>query len=351
MTNQGNLHFRPMTPDIQDLTRLQRLFARNGTDRSLEAFEWMYLRNPTGRLYVDVAVDPQSDEFAAAYCSLPFHARLGGRRVLALQSLDTLTDEAHRGRGLFTRMARSVFARAAADGVAFIHGFPNANSAPGFFGKLGWTRLGAAPFLLRPLRTGYFLDRLPRMPRAARLDLSLPIWGDEAPRGIAIQVVHAFDASTAALVRELVTHVGVDRDLPYLDWRFVRKPGETYVIHVASRAGEPVGVCVSTTKAKHGGRVTYLLELAYAPGHETSGRALVRQALSVGAASGADAALAWCLPSSRIRPTLVQHGFFPLPPALRPIQLHWGALAFRSDAMDVGNPQHWTISYADSDTV
>src|SRR5688572_24421195 len=58
------------------------------------------------------------------------------------QSMDTVVHEVARGQGLFTRMYRAYYDQTDA---GFVYGFPNKNSAPAFFGKLGWTRFGAVP--------------------------------------------------------------------------------------------------------------------------------------------------------------------------------------------------------------
>src|SRR5262249_33992641 len=142
---------------------LQDCFARNSErPRRTESLEWLYLKNTAaGRLFVDVA--EQDERVVAIYASLPGWFRVDGRRLLALQSLDTLTDGAYRGRGLFLSLARSLYARAGGAGCAFVYGFPNGNSAAGFFGKLGWAKLDPVPFLVRPLRMPYVAGKVERL--------------------------------------------------------------------------------------------------------------------------------------------------------------------------------------------
>ncbi len=348
------LRFRPMRPDAADLERMHRVFADHGGKRSLRSFEWQYLRNPAGALYVDLAEDETTGALASVYASLPQLLRVGGRVGLALQSLDTLTAEAYRGRGLFPKLAKSLYSRAAADGASLVFGFPNGNSAPGFFSRLEWTSLDPVPFLVRPMRTSYIARRLPLGPLSAKVpDVALPAPAPSLDAGEDIRVLRAFDSEVDDLWWSVagVDTVAVERNAAYLNWRFVDKPDEHYLIHGLYDGGGLQGVVVSCTKEKHGGRVAYILELLYRPGRADVGRALLRTALRCAALARADLALAWCFDHSPTRAAFRSTGFFTLPERLRPIELHVGAHAFRPTELPVGNRRSWYLSYADSDTV
>jgi GNAT superfamily N-acetyltransferase len=78
---------------------------------------------------------------AAYYGIFPIRVKIGGRIVLAAQSGDTMTHKDHQGKGLFTGLAKQTYETAKEEGVAFVFGFPNQNSAPGFFRKLNWKPL------------------------------------------------------------------------------------------------------------------------------------------------------------------------------------------------------------------
>ena len=59
--------------------------------RDERPFRWQFLEGPTGELFVDFAVAPDGT-LGAIYAVLPVHALVDGERVLAVQSVDTLTD-------------------------------------------------------------------------------------------------------------------------------------------------------------------------------------------------------------------------------------------------------------------
>jgi len=158
----SDLTVRPMSRDPSDLALLKKCFDENGSKKRLDVLRWRYLDNPTNSLLVDFAVSSASDEphLAATYAVSPVRLKIGDQTKLAAQSIDTMTDHRHRGKGLFSSLAKSVYSRCEAEEVAAVFGFPNGSSAHGFFKRLEWTALDPVPFLIRPLGTRGVLSRL-----------------------------------------------------------------------------------------------------------------------------------------------------------------------------------------------
>jgi hypothetical protein len=74
----------------------------------------------------------------AYYGLLPYPFKIGGKRVIAAQSCDTVTHPNYRREGLFMELAKKTYELAKENKIEFVFGFPNQNSLPGFK-KLGWT--------------------------------------------------------------------------------------------------------------------------------------------------------------------------------------------------------------------
>jgi GNAT superfamily N-acetyltransferase len=355
--DDADLVIRPMRADEEDLARFKACFDRNGSLRELSRLRWQYLENPVGRLFVDFAVDPERDRVGAIYATFPVTVQIGGVRSVGVQSLDTLTDADYRGRGLFKRLARSVYERCRADGVAFVYGFPNKNSAHGFFNRLGWTRLDPVPFLFLPLRARYFLQRLKLPPVLTQM---VPNFGVPVPAQVClssdeeIRVVTSFDDGFDSLWETFSAEidVAVARDHEYLAWRLGRKPSEHYRTYGFYGGGRFRGFVTFTLKEKHGGRVGYIMELIHDPDHSRAGVALLSRAVRELKAEGADVLLAWALDHSPNRETFRRCRFLRLPEALRPIELHFGvhSLAAGTDVA-LWKRESWYLSYCDSDTV
>lgn len=299
--------------------------------------EWKFRQNPAGP--GKVAVARGDGEIIGVNAFMPSSFSLRGHPVRAYQSMDTIVMPAARGKGVFPALLNCFYERT--DG-ALIYGFPNVNSSPGFFGKLGWRHFGPVPMLFRPLRTGYFLKRLGRlMP-----DLRVPILSRPLR---SVERISRLDDNATAMWRRFARDIqcAVDRDADYLNWRLAGHPSEKYDI-LRAPDGSFTAHSISD---KHGGRIGYLMEAIGTPETLPS---LISSSLREIAALGADAALAWCLPGSPNYAAYRKAGFYPLPPKLRSIIINFGARPLRADAeaaRAVTDPGGWYISYLDSDTV
>lgn len=355
----GRLPFRAMEATERDLVAFRDAFAANGFPRDLEQLRWQYFDHPGERLLVDFAVDPKEDgeRVAGIYAALPFLVDAGGEAHVAGQALDVLTDSAYRGRGLFTGLARSLYARCGESGLAFIYGFPNANTANGYWTRLDWTQLDPVPFLIRPLRTRYVLERIPGVRSVARFlpDLPLPLPSAPAlPAGRQLRPVTEFDDRFDGLWSAFARDVGVAvrRDRRYLSWRYASKPLEDYLTYGLYEGERLLGFVTYCVKSKHGGVVGYLMELVSHPDFPEAADVLARTALRDVARRGADVVLAWNFEHSPNHAAHRKAGFLPFPEWARPIELHFGALALDPAVRPlVTERRNWYISYSDSDTV
>lgn len=340
-----------------DLGAFQACFAANGMPRSLPALRWQYLESPMRRLFVDLALDPEAGErIAGIYAVFPVAFRIAGRVVSGAQSLDTLTDAGYRGRGLFVELAQSVYGRLRDDGFALVYGFPNGNSAHGFFKHLEWVSMNPVPLLVRPLRTRHFLSRLPRVGRylAALPDLRLPLPAAvKTATGVSIRELEHFGDDTDRVWQAFSSGVlvAVERDQNYLTWRLRQKPGEEYWTFGYYRDGRLLGFVSYSLKNRHGGRVGYVMELIYDPAEAGAGEVLLRHAIRDLARRGGDAVLAWNFAHSPNHEAFAAVGFRSPPDRLRPSELHFGVRSFSADHDSLlAERRNWYISLCDSDT-
>ena len=326
---------------------------------------------------VRIALEPASDDLRAAYLRFgldraasgaagldwsfgdaPFAvARLGGRVVglsayqprrialgaaegRAFQAVDSYVDAAARGQGVFRRLADAFQAGAAGLGADVVWGLPNENAAPHWFGRGGWTDLGALPFVVRPLRASMLRRRLlggppppdhpaPGAPPDAAV---LGDWLDAAWdrfRGGARGAAVAIRRDGAALRRRLLD--GPD-PASYRAW---------------ADPGDDGALVVTRTLARHGARICYVMEAL-------GGRRLhgpLRAALAAARADGAEVALAWCPVHAPNRPTLRRAGFVTLPERLRPTRIRLGARAASDRGRIAEGAGAWYLSYLDSDVL
>ena len=342
------------------LDRYNALFTKNGDPRDEAVLQWRYVDNTAADASETViAVDTvESQEDAALYTMMGVPLWLDGTSTKAVQSLDTLTDINHRRQGLFPFLANRAYDDAHNNGSALVYGFPNGNSIHSFTKKLEWVSLDPVPFLIKPLKAGYFLEKLLPGPLKALSKLNVPLARKPSlPAGYDVHELTSFgesyDVMWDAFRQSGSAAVGVDRTSAYMNWRLRDYPrGGNYRLSELTRNGELKGIVAWTVEEKHGGRIGYVLELLHHPGDDEAGKALASIALADMHDKGCDAVLGWCCDHSPNYAAYQGSGFLPMPEKLRPIELHWGVRALATDQAEiVNNRASWYISYLDSDTV
>lgn len=304
-------------------------------------------RAKTGRVGLEWAFQGNSKPFAVARLEgeivgisayIRSSMNLLGQHGVALQAVDSFVFEKARGKGVFTGLARAYERHAREEGADLIWGFPNANAAPAWFGKLNWNQLGQVPFLIKPLRAGFLLRKL-------RLPLDFPVSFSSDQK---ISPISAFGEWSDALWSSLSGGIGCGtaRDRSFLSHRLLKSPSASSYRIVASEQDR--GAIVATMEAiKHGGHIGYLLE---AMGHSDLDGLLASE-LGRLRDRGVEVVLAWSFPWSANYRSLRKAGFFPLPERLRPIQIWFGSRPQSTISAPAGDTKNWYLSYLDSDTI
>lgn len=336
---------RPIDAEID--SAYLRLLPEQSEGISRGRLNWRFRENPASGSVLAIASGTQGQGILGINAFAAFRAKLGDKTGTIHQSMDTIVDPVCRGKGLFTRLLNAFYEAAPKLDTAILYGFPNSNSAPGFFGKLGWTRIGSVPFLIKPLRTGYFLKRL------LKLNIDLPVAFTRRADLARVSDITAFDARVDRLWQEVSKTIpcAVVRDSAYLNWRLFKHPEVKYTSKAVYGADGAMRAFISYRHTeKHGGRIGYVLEALAVPGAEADLALLFRVMNNGFIAAKVDAVLAWCLPHSANRSAYAKAGFMVLPDKLRPIELHFGARLFGDTGLGL-QADDWYISYLDSDTV
>jgi hypothetical protein len=280
--------------------------------------------------------------------------RFGGERhqVLAFEA----AADVGAGADAIANDAAEASARAAEAGAVLAYGFVPARHADRVFAALGWESLGAAPLLVRPLRlssVGAALA-LPASLRAVlpSLPLVAPFGRTRRPgfREIAVKepritrlwdrfsidVGVALERNASTFERRIFDGIeGSNRRV------FIFEDGDRYAIRA---------MCIFEVQDDAAGRRGHVLELL----HDRSVTGLRAASHLLGLAlremldAGADAALAWSLPSSGSYPIYARHAFFSPPQTLRDDDLRMGVRALEPalDAL-VTQRDRWYLSSLD----
>lgn len=339
-----------------ELERYRQCFEKNGTLRQLESLVWMHQRNLAHTNLIYYGIEKSTGNIAAIYTVVPVMVTVEGKKVIAMQSVDTLTDVDHRGKGLFIQLAKKLYDNASESGFAFVYGFPNSNSGPGFFKKLGWQSFGEVPFLIKPLRLSYFFKKILRS-RSSSMKEEVVLKAEAPPgyqfNGMMIKKIEEFGSDYLDLWKSFKSNIqiGVDRSDEYLNWRF-NKPGEFYYRYGLYRDNQLIAIVVFTIKEKHDGMIGYIMEFMYNPVNVKEAKKLLGFATKFIRSQKADFILAWCLPHSTNYLGYKGAGFMKLPEKFRPLQLFFGVKPLQENSSTIiTTVENWYISYVDSDSV
>lgn len=328
----------------------KKCFDNNESPKSLDIIKWQFFEN-NSKNFVDIEHDFNADKTAAIYATFGVKFKINKEIYLGSQSLDTITDIDYRGKGLFIKLAKDVYEKAAAQNTVLVYGFPNGNSIHGFANKLGWKQLGPVPFLIKPLKTKYFTDKIKFLKFMPNLPLS---FNNYKKNNYDVRLEDGFKESVNGLWENFSKNikVSVNRDKEYLDWRYNKKPGENYKIAAAYLDGRQIGLVVFTTKEKHNGKIGYIMELIYDLENPKVAKQLLNFAVSEIKKEKADCILAWSLEHSPSYAVFSKKWFLNMPEKIRPIELHFGCRAF-DEKLDtlLSARENWYLSYSDSDTV
>lgn len=206
-----------------DETAILDLFQRSfGQPLSLAFWTWRFQNNPTAGPMIDLAWD--GDTLAAHYAVSPVTVSVAGQACLTALSMTTMTHPAYRGRGLFTLLANSLYAKMARQGYLMVWGFPNDLSHRGFVRDLAWQDIYEIPLF--------------------RLDLSTLRYAPTVSEHIVR--LENFDERFDTLweMAQPDCEVLVKRGCNYLRWRFSLHPHNTYHILGYAQGEQLLGYAV-----------------------------------------------------------------------------------------------------------
>jgi hypothetical protein len=279
---------------------------------------------------------------------LPTRLRNLGGGALGYQAIDTCVHESVRGAGLFVKMG-TLAQDPSALGGDVLWGFPNANAAPGWYGRLGWTNFGPVPLLMRPLRSSFILGRV--HPRLRGVDV--PLIGRSAGCGEVYTSGDDLARDFDRLWERAAPHFGiaVDRSGVWMRWRLFEKPGADYRCVGMKHGGELEAFVATRLADKHGARLCYVMDAISLPDRSDRLARLIRAEIARAARTGAEVALAWCPPTAPNYRAYRRAGFLPVPERIRPIEINFGARALRDECASAAAPNAlWYVSFLDSDT-
>jgi hypothetical protein len=271
----ADVEVRLATPEDRDavLALASRSLGWTGDERDRAFFEWKHDANPFGPSPAWVAC--AGGEVAGFRTFLRWElARPGAARPLRLvRAVDTATDPAHQGTGIFRRLTLGAVDALAADGVDAVFNTPNAQSRPGYL-KMGWHQLGRPALAVVPW-SPVALARLARGRDAAGK------WGLPAPVGDPAAVALAGpDLDDLCARLPAPDGLATPRSPELLRWRYGFEPLGYRVVEVRG------GLCVFRVRRRGPAREVSICDWLSAEPDPRALHGLVRRCGDVGIGLG-----------------------------------------------------------------
>jgi hypothetical protein len=223
----------------------------------MQYWAWKYKKNPHGSPVIYVAED--KGRIIGCYILNPVKLRIGQDLVMGAQSVDAAVDNAYRGVGIFKKVAVGGLALAAKEGVNIIYAFPNEISYKGQV-RIGYRRMFTIPKMLRIFRISSLLESRVRL-SGSFVQKTLSIMDNfqrinkekmahaciKSNYELRVRVIREFDSRFEVFWKIICKEnnsVLVERDLAYLNWRYMSHPEKHYTTYTCEKNGEIVGYVV-----------------------------------------------------------------------------------------------------------
>jgi GNAT superfamily N-acetyltransferase len=199
---------------IQDTTEMVALLKQSIgerlTPKTEEYFLWKHAKNPFGKSKMIVAVD--NGKIIGLRTFMYWEWKSATEKVTAVRAVDTATDPAFQGKGIFRKLTLQAVDECKAEGTGIVFNSPNPVSMAGYL-KMGWSVVG-------------------------RLPLYVAV-GSLLPASYATKKTEKLysDFSIAEALQKLDKHWSLEKSTPYfhtplrydyLSWRYATCPVATY---------------------------------------------------------------------------------------------------------------------------
>ncbi len=349
----SDLHFETFKPEqVSELAGFLSQEYPEGEISNERFLRWEYLENPFGKAVVSLAKDVQNN-IVSQYALIPLQVIVNGNKISASLSLNTLTAEGWRGKGLFTRTAANAYNFCADNDIQFTIGIPNANSYPGFINKLQFSHAGFLLFAVKPLRPVNIIKsfiKRDKIKKGSEIDLRV-----EEPVCSSGMVSYFNPEKDADLYidfwnRQIKTGmVIVERSIEYLQWRYFKNPMRKYHVFKLCDQGNMQAFISVRALNVYGMKTGVVMDFFSAT--DLHGTVLLNSVMGVLMNSGLDIVIAASAGRNVSYSILRKSGFLKLPEFLLPQKLPF---IFRAHQQfeyseQAGDIRNWHFTFSDYD--
>jgi GNAT superfamily N-acetyltransferase len=192
-----------------------------GKEMSLGYWNWRFGNNPfCDQIYIELMWD--GSKLIGHYAVSPIEMIIDNKILKTALSMTTMTHPEYGGKGIFSKLAKSLYDKLLDNGYHMVWGFPNNNSHYGFNKNLDWKDIAVQGIM--SLKSEHF-------ERHINLNVSF-----KKISGFTNAIANDLKSSTKA--------VKINKTLAYLDWRYIQNPTADYQV---IQLGETKGLVIYKT--------------------------------------------------------------------------------------------------------
>jgi N-acetylglutamate synthase-like GNAT family acetyltransferase len=129
--------------DIPNIIKLLKSSLGESLMPKSEAYwQWKHIDNPFGASPVWVA--EEGNQIIGVRAFMQWNWQKGDTVYKAIRAVDTATDPAHQGKGIFKKLTLGLLEQCEQEGIDLVYNTPNKQSKPGYL-KMGWEEVGKLP--------------------------------------------------------------------------------------------------------------------------------------------------------------------------------------------------------------
>jgi hypothetical protein len=247
-------------------------------------WQWMYRNGPLGPAAIIVAVVKQ--KIIGHHAGILVPIKIGDKVTRGGHGLDLMVHPDYRRQGLFIAMSKTLNQSRSLEHRSISYGTPNDQSRPGFVNTLNSMEICKVPRLDKVVDWGTVLKRRYKIPAFigklfgyAWERIIHPLPSGQAA-GIEIEEVLSFDERINQFWEKAskLKNIMIAKDMKYLNWRYVAKPGKEYDIFIAKKQQEIIGFIVSKLERDVLQR-GYIVDLLTLPEEATVAGVLIAKAM------------------------------------------------------------------------
>ncbi len=301
-------------------------------------------------------------QYAVMKRPMNFNGAVAGGAI----STATVTARKYRGKGLFVKLAQTLYDDLEKEDCQLVFGFPNGQSISGFITRLGWFEVAPFPLHLKILDVTPFLCRY--LGKGLHSELAAGL-GNSFLRTVSgsrrkkrtrytFETVLSPDmlpGDTDFLWKESSVSGGIAvlRSRSYLEWRYFYKPSFEYKITTVLLEGALLGLFVTCMSEKFGIRIMYVMEFVARGDSQDVHEAMIDNLDQMAVSLGAHCISILLIPTYPHYGHFRKSGFNRVPKKLFPQDIYFGAkvLAGHENEAYIRDYRNWYVSWGDLDAV